>query len=344
MKKILKGFTLIELIVVMAIFGIIMAAAISLMPLVTKMMIQADVHESTSAGVTSLSNYLKGQLEGVEYIDIYNTPYAGYEADGTTYNINVSKVNDLVQEFAEGHYAGIIRNGETNDPSSCHWATGTIHVMIIDNAVATDANNVEHYGMIHGASYAYEFSATPHRTGSANPTSTADFDLAVNRAYYDATPMFVKFGDFRTESDFNNFNYGTFSGDTTATVGETTASMQRVITSENTLYTIMSEVTRSNQKYYYLTNKSMTLANIFNNNSKYGSSIPDKTYYTIANIVTDSTVDPPVTAPAIKEIKSSAVTYHYDEQAINFNRVGSDGNQQGYCIIYSYNAEIDNNQ
>ena len=57
-KKNLKGFTLVELIVVMAVFGIIMLGAMRFLDPVSKMMKGASLQEANSAVVDNVKRYL----------------------------------------------------------------------------------------------------------------------------------------------------------------------------------------------------------------------------------------------------------------------------------------------
>ena len=58
MKRV-KGFTLIELIVVLAIFSVIMFGAMSLMTPASKIMTNTENMENGSAAVSSISKYLE---------------------------------------------------------------------------------------------------------------------------------------------------------------------------------------------------------------------------------------------------------------------------------------------
>lgn len=70
-KKTLKGFTLIELIIVLAIFSGIMAGAISLVDPVSKIMTKASVTEKTNSYVNTIQDYVEGSVKYAENLNVY---------------------------------------------------------------------------------------------------------------------------------------------------------------------------------------------------------------------------------------------------------------------------------
>lgn len=127
MRKRLKGFTLIELIIVMAIFGVIMAAAIGLMSPVSKMFKSTASYEQTRSAVDNIQRYLSGTLR---YADRFSM-YIEYEKDGATVNeISETNIQDNVIDFAGSYfYAGVYgQNGmivnEKDTP---------VYVLVFDN-------------------------------------------------------------------------------------------------------------------------------------------------------------------------------------------------------------------
>ncbi|MBE6876810.1 MAG: prepilin-type N-terminal cleavage/methylation domain-containing protein [Ruminococcus sp.] len=330
MNKKLKGFTLMELIVVMAIFGIIMAAAMQILPLVTKMMVQADVHEGGNAAATGVSNYIKGELQGAEYVTVYNKVPADFDADGN-YVVNTTVLNDWVQDFANDHYKAIIQNESVeNDETAlaafnldANCATGNIHVMLVDNTSydKTDiSGNVlqTYYGMVRSGTYAYKFGTTPSCT-----TAPSAFDIAVNRAYYESYPMQIKFGGFDTVADFN------------AAGTEDYAALAEAIKPENTRYTIMTTVERNHTDFSFLTNVSTTMMNIMHNHELFSGSIPEKTYYTVFE---DSTGVKKIVDVATLSDYKTALQYEVADDSSCPHPYS--GGHAGYCFIYSYTSEI----
>lgn len=71
-KKNLKGFTLVELIVVMAVFGIIILGAMQFLDPVNKMMRGASLQEANSAAVDNVKRYFEGTLRYANAMDVYS--------------------------------------------------------------------------------------------------------------------------------------------------------------------------------------------------------------------------------------------------------------------------------
>ena len=70
-KKNLKGFTLLELIIVLAIFSLLMLGAMSLIDPVSKIQNRATTNENSYAYVDNIQNYLQESLEFSDHIWVY---------------------------------------------------------------------------------------------------------------------------------------------------------------------------------------------------------------------------------------------------------------------------------
>lgn len=162
-----KGFTLVELIVVMAIFGVIMAAALSLITPTSKVLLQSETYENGNAAVTSISSYLESMLSSAECIDFYNES----KDEGA-----------IAERFAKFHYEGILRKNST--PTAPSYGSGTVHVMKIDNT--TDPN----------ASHVYEsiYSFSHNSSGEATVSLVSGPTEVVNKAYYNSYNFQIKAG------------------------------------------------------------------------------------------------------------------------------------------------------
>lgn len=117
-KKVLKGFTLIELIVVMAIFSILMAGALALLDPVSKINKSASDFEKTSAYVDNVQDYLQNSLKYAEDVWVYQGDYD-----------NAALIAE-VNKFKEKYYKGTVN---TNDGSSSVYTKGKIRIMTILN-------------------------------------------------------------------------------------------------------------------------------------------------------------------------------------------------------------------
>ena len=71
-RKNLKGLTLIELIIVMAIFGILMTAVMQVITPLNKLSKRASIQEANAAVVDNMKTYLEGTLRYADCIEVFN--------------------------------------------------------------------------------------------------------------------------------------------------------------------------------------------------------------------------------------------------------------------------------
>lgn len=117
-KKILKGFTLIELIVVMAIFSILMAGALALVDPVSKINKTASDFEKTNAYVDNIQDYLQDSLRYAENVWVYQG------------NMSDSDLKDEAEDFRNKYYNETIT---TKDGSDVVYTKGNIRILTILN-------------------------------------------------------------------------------------------------------------------------------------------------------------------------------------------------------------------
>ncbi len=321
-----KGFTLIELIVVVAIFGIIMFGALQLIPPVTKMMVQSTLHEEGNAAVSSISNYLEGELSAAEYMIISNS----VPDDDAR--------NDLVKEFVLSYYEGVLRNGSSADAPT--YGDGRVHVMVIDN----DQN-----GKISNYTYNVKFDVPNKETSAIVP---ADFivgspdvvEWAVNRAYYDSYDFTIRAGVYEDDTED-----GTKFDDP-----DTYEGLVNNLSAANTCFTIEAATNRprNGQIYSFRTTSSMALTNLHHRNGKGVSNTyfvvdqlrkPVGGLMTIENTISDITkVGDGSELPLSMYSAETTNSRHYGYVATGSKVYYSPtpvGN--GYCFVYSYGSEID---
>lgn len=135
-KKIKKGFTLVELIVVMAIFSIIMVAVMSLIDPVSKIYKNTAVAEKTYANANSIQTYLQTHLEYAESMVVATSDNIGNK-DGT---ITSDEMNALINEYGKSHFNYIVAatsKGDTgsdlNTLGNVCYVRGNIHVLRLIN-------------------------------------------------------------------------------------------------------------------------------------------------------------------------------------------------------------------
>ncbi len=123
-KKILKGFTLIELIIVMAIFSVLMLATMSLVDPVSRIFKHSNDFEKTYSYVDNIQNYLQGSLQYADNVWVYQG------------NMTDDQIRAEMLEYKEAFYKDII---STSNGSTVNYSNCTIRVMTILNSDITDA-------------------------------------------------------------------------------------------------------------------------------------------------------------------------------------------------------------
>lgn len=146
MKKIkkLKGFTLIELIIVMAIFGIIMFASLQLMLPVGNQFTSTAEYEGARASIDNIKRYLDGSLRYADRMVIC----AGEDYMDANGDIDMNKLNNQVAIFAERFTKDGIEDSKSNPDDV------PINVIAVSNTnngtanvVGTDGStNIDVYG------------------------------------------------------------------------------------------------------------------------------------------------------------------------------------------------------
>ncbi len=131
-KKSLKGFTLVELIIVMAIFGIIMVGTMSIINPVNKIIKKASLEEANAAAVDNMKRYFEGSLRYADCIDVFNGSMI--DLDGNP----VTSEQQAVENFITYHY-----NNRT-DPGTDDPLTGKVRVLKIDNAAGGEVTEYEY--------------------------------------------------------------------------------------------------------------------------------------------------------------------------------------------------------
>jgi prepilin-type N-terminal cleavage/methylation domain-containing protein len=176
-RKSAKGFTLIELVVVLAIFSIILASATSLMIPTSKIMITTEVQENGNAAATNYSRLLESSLSTTEYLQIYG------KLDDATRKAKV-------ENFANVYYGGVIKAGTKPTDSTINYASMKVHVLEVDNS---DNGRVTEW--VYDIP-SLELNAT---TASNNPTGVS----VVNEAYYGTYSFELKPGRYDTVESFD---------------------------------------------------------------------------------------------------------------------------------------------
>jgi len=120
-KSVLKGFTLVELLVVMAIFSVLMTAALALTTPVSRMYKNTALSEKTYSYSHNIQEYLQNTLEYSDNLYVYTSDELG------TYAGNLQ---DLAEEYRKTHYDNLVT---TDDGSSHRFIRGKVYIMHLLN-------------------------------------------------------------------------------------------------------------------------------------------------------------------------------------------------------------------
>ena len=132
-KMVKKGFTLTELIVVMAVFSIIMVAVMSLIDPVSTIYKNTAVAERTYANANSIQTYLQTHLEYAESMVVATSDNIG-DHDGV---ITADEMKEILDEYGRAHFNYIVTaKGKDTDKKTLDevcWTEGQIHVLRLVN-------------------------------------------------------------------------------------------------------------------------------------------------------------------------------------------------------------------
>ena len=133
-KMVKKGFTLTELIVVVAVFSIIMVAVMSLIDPVSNIYKNTALSERTYSNANSIQTYVQTQLEYAESMVVATSNNIG---DGAG-DVTSAELQELVEEYGRTHFNYIItgkgKAGAESELDSVCWTNGNIHVLRLVNS------------------------------------------------------------------------------------------------------------------------------------------------------------------------------------------------------------------
>ncbi len=141
-KTTAKGFTLIELIIVLAIFSVIMTLVMSFIDPVSKVMSKTSIKERTSAYVDNIGEYISKSIRHAQNINVYEKGLNG--ADEAT----------VVRDFIDTYYDGAVDENLAS-------LTGKVHVLKLIN---DDGGPLQAGGIYESV---YKFTAGQGRPGIA---------------------------------------------------------------------------------------------------------------------------------------------------------------------------------
>lgn len=174
-RKVLKGFTLVELIVVMAIFSVIMLGAMQFFDPVNRMRKRASIEEANAAAVDNMKNYLEGSLRYADCIEVY----VGSLTDKDGNEINSKQA---AQIFVDNHFQNVPKEGsDKGEPLE-----GRVRVLKIDNADGGKVYETE-YNFKAGCTYDVYKDGTfvEKKTVKSGIFDAVAEHQVINEAYYD---------------------------------------------------------------------------------------------------------------------------------------------------------------
>ena len=352
-KRTFKGFTLIELIVVLAIFGIILAAATSMLLPTMKIMTLSDAEEEGNAAIASITDYLRGQLAPAESLTVENNVTLTVDAAGNITDDSVIRAR--VTDFISDYYAGIVRGGSgADDPK---YGSATVHVMLIDNT-----KNGKISSLTYTCDLGEDSNATAAGMGARNLTRTEFTEYAVNRAYYNNFDFQIKFGNIPDqEVDLRDGSGNIVYEDDGVTPKKTTAfaasvdsfdSIASGLSADNTTLTILATTKRErNGKIFsFLDHATMSLVNI----AALSGTARNNVYFTIGTVpkleadgvtIARDINGNQINIPGIVDARTSASAlwtgYSTNNPQAIVHGAGDPVPANGYCFIYASGSEID---
>ena len=148
-KKQLKGFTLIELIVVMAIIGIIMVAMMNLFKPIRTTFVDSTLYENQRTVENGMSQYIGESTRCSTRLGIYSTLSSAKTVNGTSYSI--TDEDSAIAAFCA-------QMNITPTPADKNYKT--IHVITIDMKNSTSNTHIYKNNYYNGLLYMYRWDAT----------------------------------------------------------------------------------------------------------------------------------------------------------------------------------------
>ena len=207
MVKKIKGFTLIELIIVMAIMAIIMAALLNIMKPIRRTYVDSTLYESQRNAQSGITRYISESIRYSVSLGVYTKgASAKYDVSSATgLNRSVSSVSDAATYFLDDVSGLTVANALlTTDPSNPKYA----NAVKVANALKKDLIPKVRIITIDNTENAYTFNKTNctgrllrNRTPASDTAVTNDWEdptksdycrLALGAGYYGETDYTIK--------------------------------------------------------------------------------------------------------------------------------------------------------
>ena len=319
MKKKLKGFTLIELIIVLAIFSVIMVGALSLVDPVSKINSRAKVNENSYAYVDNIQNYLQDSLEFSDHLWVYQGDFGS--DDGQAYFSLAAK------NFKNEYYKEII--AKKDGSTAVDYADINIRVMSILNKDTEIDGKTYPKGQILMRTVKYQSNAKLDDTDT--PLDISAPEEMLNPAFFGdkyAYDYVVGSANLEGGKDGVGDPTGFLVLDTLANGGTDVAAK---LTESNFAITIVAYQTKAD--------RNGQVASLVNDNCR---QYPTATHYTIANLPLFNIIDRHgasskkywVDGSHPKHIMNSAIAFHHDPATISMKQ------EDNIYIVYAMADEV----
>ena len=172
-KTFKKGFTLLELIVVMAIFSLLMVAVMSMIDPVSQIFKRQSVAEKTYSYAHNIQTYLQTHLEYAESMVV--TTGDQFKPDTEDKKYPGEDIEDAVKKYAKNHFEYDVVPKDKND---IRWMKGKVHVLRMVNTGA-DRGQIKHS--------VYAFKSNTSDNDGLTVTLEQDEEDGINPAFFKAS-------------------------------------------------------------------------------------------------------------------------------------------------------------
>lgn len=280
-----KGFTLLELIIVIALFSIIMVSVVKLLDPVSKFHVRSANFETTNACVDNMRRSIEGNLKYADRVRLYSryAPYqydksGGMQTNSDGYAPSAKLISD-VQDFYDTFFTA------ASKPRKFLDCVGTIYVLVFDNEQIASDTALRNYALLSdiadnqlnaGKMVRYEFRFDNYN-GGLNTTPKAITPWYVNQKLY---------GNFEYRFTLGAFNEAAAAG------GGAGAGASVFDPSDCTISITLNELKKSpdglsREKKYQTNSASFSMKNVLDAATKY--STPLKDYITVEKDGTSAT-------------------------------------------------------
>lgn len=199
-KKKLKGFTLIELIIVLAIFSVILALVMSFIDPVSNLMKRASIKERTAAYVDNITEYVDNSIHYAKFMRVYEGGYC--EINDSTNDHMLSDYSDdearIVKAMVDDIYKNAVNDADEsisgrvrvlkfiNTPVGVYSQRGQIYESVYKFTASKDFENAAgDIELIHDSSV----SAVSTDVPVINPEHFQNYCYYYSKGFMDLVPI-----------------------------------------------------------------------------------------------------------------------------------------------------------